>query len=267
MLTSNFYVSLDSGQIHIVARGAPDSHSNTLRPLVCLHPSPSSGQFFVDFLNAASEQRWVLAPDTPGFGNSFRPDSPPEIVDYGRWLAAALQRVDGLKDGFDLLGFHTGCFIAAEVALTHEGARDLILPGIPYFPEEDRQRHLAATAQPPAYLATPESLGTLWAKKAEGLPDNVKPEDYFAIWAEELRSAPNGWWGFRAVFTYAAESRLAALRHRTLAIADRGLNEPTKRAAELIPNAELWDRPEWRSPLFSAHVPELITALNSWCRA
>lgn len=266
-MSGNFYVSTDSGQVHVVARGTPRSSDNTLRPLVCLHPTPSSGLFFVDFLEAAASSRWVLAPDTPGFGNSFRPSAPPTIADYGSWLTDALRGVEGLRDGFDLLGFHTGCFIATEVALSHPGVRNLILPGIPYFAEADRPRHLEATAKPPAYLTEPASLGELWAKKAEGLPQNVAAEDYFAIWVEELRSAPNGWWGFRAVFTYAAEPRLAALSQRTLAIADGGLNASTKQAAALIPNAELWDRPEWRSPLFSAHVPELVAALTEWCRA
>lgn len=266
-MTSNFYVSTDSGQVHFVARGASQSATNTLRPLVCLHPTPSSGLFFVDFLNEASDHRWVLAPDTPGFGNSFRPGKPPTISDYGDWLAEALDKVDGLQDGFDLLGFHTGCFIAVEAAISHGGVRNLVLPGIPYFSEADRPRHLEATAKPPAYLAEPAALGELWAKKASGLPANVAAEDYFAIWVEELRSAPNGWWGFRAVFTYDADPRLGALTQRTLAIADAGLNAPTKEAAALIPNAELWDRPEWRSPLFSAHVPELIAALTDWCSA
>ena len=62
-------------------------------PLMCLHSSPNSGRIYEQVLAQLGGDRIVVAPDTPGFGDSEAPPEPVEIEDYARtitWLAAEL---------------------------------------------------------------------------------------------------------------------------------------------------------------------------------
>jgi pimeloyl-ACP methyl ester carboxylesterase len=82
--------------------------------------------------------RRVVAPDAMGYGGSDTPPSPPQITDYARLLDDALDAAN--EGGVDLLGYHTGAIIAAELArLRPDRVGRLVLIGVPYFTGEEQQ--------------------------------------------------------------------------------------------------------------------------------
>ena len=98
------------GQIHYRVAGSHGVRS----PLLMLHPSPLSGYVFENLMSEMGRDRYVIAPDTPGFGMSDPPAQPPEIADYA---ATMLEFVAGLGLGIvDVLGYHTGSLTSVEMA-------------------------------------------------------------------------------------------------------------------------------------------------------
>ena len=113
------YLDTALGQIHV--RSLAAAHGDEKPPLLCLHPSPYSGAYFETVMPLLNDGRRVIAADYPGYGGSYRLDQPPSIADYAQ---ANIDSVlaDESGEQLDLLGFHSGCLVAAEIALTRTGA-------------------------------------------------------------------------------------------------------------------------------------------------
>ncbi|WP_285017460.1 alpha/beta fold hydrolase [Novosphingobium sp. fls2-241-R2A-195] len=127
------YARTGAGQIHFRSVDGPGI------PLVLLHRTPVSSSSFDAMLDYLDGRNAAVALDTPGFGQSFRPDGSPSTEEYGRWLLEAL---DALGIGrLHLAAHHTGTHFAAEMArLAPERAQSLTLSGVLYAPEEDRAK-------------------------------------------------------------------------------------------------------------------------------
>jgi hypothetical protein len=136
-----------------------------------------------------------------------------------------------------------------------------VLPGIPFFTGAAREAAMARTAVEPAYLDDPQALGDLWAGKLEQAELGIPRDRLFEHMVQDLVSAPRGWWGFKAVFSYPAEARLPLVTQPALAIADKGLFEPTVQASASIPGCELVEAPELTAPVFLAYY-ERMAALT-----
>ena len=117
-------------------------------PLICLHPAPSSGLYFATAMPLLNAERAVIAPDYPGYGGSDIQDAPLTIADYA---AAMLDVIDNasLTSPVDVLGFHTGCLVAVEMAHQRpEVIRRLVLCDIPYFTAEQQDSFRDKMTQP-----------------------------------------------------------------------------------------------------------------------
>lgn len=101
------YADSRDGQIHYRRVERPG------RPVVFLHQTASSGAMFEMVMERLADERPSIAFDTPGFGNSFRPQDEYTLP----YLAARLiEALDDLGvDEFDLIGHHTGGCIALEI--------------------------------------------------------------------------------------------------------------------------------------------------------
>ena len=71
------YIDIPEGQIHYRTAGSGE-------PLLLLHRSPSSSEEFGDVIPILARDYWVVAMDTPGYGNSDDPPRVYEIADYAR---------------------------------------------------------------------------------------------------------------------------------------------------------------------------------------
>jgi pimeloyl-ACP methyl ester carboxylesterase len=225
-------------------------------PLVMLHASPGSSRQLQPLATALSASRRVIAPDTPGNGDSPALSiAQPEIADYA---AATVAFLDALGlDRIDLYGSHTGASIAVEVAiLAPDRVRAVVLDGIGLFSDEERAEHLAhyAPAITPdlggAHLnwafmfCRDQYLFWPWYKQAAensrgaGLPSAAA----LHVWVlEVLKAIETYHLAYRASFRYPKRDRLPLVAQPLLLMA--GQNDPlldnTREGAALLGRAPM----------------------------
>lgn len=103
------YVDTAHGQVHYRITG----EDVVGPPIVMLHQTASSSEMFEALMLELGNEFMIFAPDTPGFGASFRPHERGTIPFYARALLAAL---DGMQiESCLLFGHHTGATIAVEM--------------------------------------------------------------------------------------------------------------------------------------------------------
>ena len=232
------YVDGRFGQIHVVS-AAPAAGAVRAPPLVCLHPSPTSGEMFTDLQTMLATDRVVHCPDTPGYGASDAPLGKPTIEDYGGALADGIATFGGQVD---LFGFHTGSLCAIEVALQRPDlVRRLILSGVPHYTdsaERERQRESHVRGYP--YFDDRDYVGQLYQRLVLDASDSGSAESRLRRFGDRLRAGSNGWWGPDAVFRYDSSAALPRLTLPTLLIAfNEEMTEPTRQAKKLVDNAQL----------------------------
>lgn len=231
------------GQVHYrIAH--PDKVSATT-PLVCLHQSPKTGRDFEAVMAHLGRDRVVVAPDTPGYGQSDAPDGPPSIRDYAANIVAFIEslQADGVlaTGAIDLMGYHTGGVIAASLAATHRTlVRRIVFVSLAGFPLEVRTARL----QQMHVFATPrEDNGNIAALLTLGETLNDKrlgPEWRHRALGEILCAGMKMPWGFRAVYDHDMLADLAVIRQPTLVLCPRDdLWDETHAAVGLLPSARL----------------------------
>lgn len=136
------YLTTAAGQIHCRIAEGPGT------PLILLHRTPVCSSSFEQVLQLLVGKRRVIALDTPGFGQSFKPANHPSTEDYGRWLLAA---IDALEiDKFHLAAHHTGTHFAIEMAaLAPDRVLSLMLSGVLYEKPEKRREMREDIGQAP----------------------------------------------------------------------------------------------------------------------
>ena len=206
------------GQLHVRQLRASGKLGHL--PLLGLHPSPHSGEFFATVMSSLNAGRDVLAPDYPGYGESDPPPSPPSIGDYA---AAILDGMDEMNVAMaDAFGFHTGCLVGIEIALRDATRiRRLVLVDIPYYERAEREEMYARAVKP------------------------TGPDD-------------RSHWGFHAAFTYPSDERFPLLTTPSTVVAtDSPLLDATRAAATVLPNAKLVECLDITRPVFE-NRPERI---------
>ncbi len=227
------------GQVHWRACGergdAPD--------LVCLHPAPFSGLAFTAIMPLLATERRVIAPDFPGHGGSDPHRSDASIGDYAKAMQSVVHDFSPDRS-VDVLGFHTGCLVACELALlASDAVRSLVLIDVPAFDETTRQSHLAESSAPPRFTEDMASLASAWERGITRRVESQGMARSFEMFVEQLRHGEAMNAGFHAGFMYPVEDRLAAVDHPTTIIATQSmLLEPSRRAASLIPATRLVER-------------------------
>jgi pimeloyl-ACP methyl ester carboxylesterase len=130
------YANLSFGQTHYRRYGSGS-------PVIALHASPLSSAFMLPTINALSKHADVVAPDTPGYGQSdpltqAMLDSSDDLSPYVEWLR---EFIDGL--GFDKVGLYgvaTGSQIAISFAERYpERLNYVIMDSAAHFSDKERQ--------------------------------------------------------------------------------------------------------------------------------
>ena len=239
--STRHYVPGTFGAVHV--RMAEPILASSRPPLVCLHASPLSGVVYEAALARFGVQRLALAPDTPGFGESDAPPQPVEIEDLAEAVFAACS--SWLSDQIDLLGFHTGSMIAAELAARYPSRiRKIAMISAPIFTEDERnwfREH---------YQAVPESADGAHNKlRWQAFCDWRGPRQTWANYARNhaqgLRGGPGYFWGHRAAFNHDFAARLQVLSQPILVLnPGDDLATQSRRAATLMQNGSVLEMPD-----------------------
>ena len=210
------------------------------RPLVCLHPAPSSGMYFTTVMPLLNAGRRIVAPDYPGYGSSDSLDSEPGITDYASAMMCVTEDAGG-GEPVDVLGFHTGCLVAAEMALAvPDKIGRLVLCDVPYFDRQTQAGLREQMARPMPITDQLESLAGPWKFNIESRIGSVAIDRAFELFAEHLRAGRNDYVGFDAAFSYDCVTRFSELRAETVVLATKsGLRDASIEAAGVIRDAEL----------------------------
>lgn len=251
-----FYVSTTAGQLHGRTLLARESNDNPT--LLCLHPAPSSGLYFTTAMPLLNEGRNVIAPDYPGYGGS---DAVPETASIGLYASAMLELLENYPvDGpVDILGFHTGCLVANEMALAAPSSvRRLVLCDVPYFTAEQQAAFAEKMAAPTKLTGDLESLDATWQFNVASRVGNVSMPRTISLLAEHLRVFPEDHQGFAAAFSYDCVGRYAELDADVVVLATRsGLLDATHTAADAITGATLVDVEDVTTAVFESGAPAI----------
>jgi len=255
------YVACTYGQMHLYLAGDRDSDNI---PLVCFHMSPYSGRYYQYFQSEMARDRLVICPDTPGYGQSSAPEEPATINDLANAMAEMLTEMS--LDQVDVLGFHTGTFIAAEVArIVPEKIRSLILPGIPLVPWERRAGLIDQYAKPRPYFDEPDFLASKWRDGLNANPQGWTGMRYLDMFSDVLLSGERSNWGFQAVFAYQPEEMLPEITQPVfIPLADESLLENSRTAADLFKNVTTKECAELKGDMFENNPEKLAGYIRAF---
>ena len=186
-----------------------------------------------------ARDRLVLCADTAGYGNSDGPADNASMEAYGGALAVALDALGFGKNGqgsVDVLGFHTGNFVAAEIAIQRPDlVRRLVMPGIPYYAGAEAAKRLGPYVKPRPYFTDPDYVGKSYRTSVLETNNGLSTERKHELFVSRLQSGTRSHLGFAAVANYAAADRLPRIQQPVLLpILNETLAEPTRQASKLI---------------------------------
>jgi pimeloyl-ACP methyl ester carboxylesterase len=260
------YFDCRYGQLHVRTAFPNTGGFDERTPLVLLHQSPMSSRTFQPLLPVLGADRSLYAVDTPGFGESDAPPREPSIGDYA---AAIGDLLDGLRlRQVDLLGYHTGSAIAAEVAVARpQQVRRVAFVALPVFDAADR----ATFEREPWPVPVAEDgshVAREWQRTVQWRGPGVSLEQLAESFAEKLRNGPRAAWGARAAMHWAAAERLPQVTQPALVLRPRDdLWEHTLRGRPLLPQARWRDLPEHGFGLFGVATRTVAAELREFLDA
>ncbi len=247
------FIRIQEGLVHY--RHAGERKADAL-PLYMVHAGPGSSAGIAPLIAELGRDRFVVAPDTLGNGDSVGPSvKDPDLTYYAD---SVLRVMDALKiDKVDYFGTHTGAHIGVELLLTRpDRFRKVIFDGIGIFPDDLKKNMLANYAPE----VVPDEFGRhlVWAwnfvrdqslhfpyflrEPAYKLNNPVPPADLLHRSVTEVLKALTTYHnGYRAVFRHDTKGRLALVKNTPLlfmASEPDPLHAYLDNAAKLVPGAK-----------------------------
>jgi pimeloyl-ACP methyl ester carboxylesterase len=221
------FVDVPFGQMHY-------RHAGSGPTLVLFHASPGSSKQLEPLIALLAKDFHVLAPDTPGNGDSSAlPVPAPSISDYTQAMIEFLDALD--LDMAHVYGTHTGACLASELALLVPSRVDkLIQDGVVIFSPQEREELIANYARPfepnlngthlmdafmfcrDQFIFFPWYANDKEHMRDAGLPS---PEPLHAWVVEVLKAATTYHLAYRAAFAYPADQRLPLVKQPVLCVA------------------------------------------------
>ena len=171
------YVNVSFGQVHYRYAGKPSAPI-----VVLLHQTPSSSVMYEPLMCALRKQFRLIAPDTPGMGQSDPIAGDLSITALAAGIAEFLDELG--VDECMLFGHHTGASIAADLAANFPLAiRALMLSG-PTLLDDDMRARLPELAAPIPVSEDGRHLVAMW--------DRIRAKDAHAPLSIIEREALSG---------------------------------------------------------------------------
>jgi pimeloyl-ACP methyl ester carboxylesterase len=212
---------------------------------------------YEELLVQMSADRFVMAPDTPGYGASDPPPEPPSIATYAQSMLAVMDAY-GI-DAVDVLGYHTGSKTAVELARSSpRRIRSLFLVSAPHYTEEELAAQSAALATPRPARADGSHLVAQFTELVRWRPPGTPLELVQREFAEQQRAGERAHWGYLAAFAYQHRDHLPHVRQSVLLLCPADdLEVPTLRAAALVRRGRFLHRPDWGHQVMITHTAEV----------
>jgi pimeloyl-ACP methyl ester carboxylesterase len=260
------YIDGPFGQLHLRIAKPP---KDTGKPaLMCFHMSPMSGRIYENFLAAMGTDRVAIAPDMPGYGASDAPPSPPEIIDYSKAMAHAID-VLGLSGPVDVMGYHTGAKVALELAILRpQQIRRLVLISATIFTDAERQAFREHYG-PKTPTTDGSHLAALWRSFLfHNLRGGLTIDDVADAFPDMLLGRNNSWCGHRAAFNHYPDQRLPMTDKPILMFnPNDDLREYTPRAAPFLRNGRIIDLPSWGHGFLDGSIADAAALVRSFLDA
>lgn len=258
------YVDGRFGQLHLRAAAPARPDALRGRALLCFHLSPVSGAIYETLLGELGRDRIAVAPDTPGYGASDPPPVPPTIADYAAAMGELMDLL-GL-DEVDCIGMHTGSKIALELALQRpQAVRHLVLISTPVYDEAE----LAAMRRefaPMAVRADGGHLTDYWRSLQAWRGPGQTDADIMRYLPDHLRGGERRHWGHRAAFDYGYPEHLPRATQPILVLNNADdLQACTRRAAPLLANGRILERPDWGHGFLDSRAAEFAAIVREFC--
>lgn len=250
------FVDGEYGQLHVRSAGKDSGKP----PIVCLHMVPKSSRSFVNLMPFLAEDRLVIAPDYPGYGESDPPPVAPEvdINDYARAVWGVIEQFE--LDEVSFVGYHTGSMVAVEAAqIKPQQVVKIINISAPVFTKEEVGQFHKYYAPIPLDVEG-NRFRVMWERIMEYRGPGMTLEMAATSMAENLRGGENYEWGHRAAFNY-TENYVANLLHLDQPILVMNIKDDlfkqSQRVDPLLKNGCRRDYTEWGTGFLDVY-PEQV---------
>ncbi|MEE2921542.1 MAG: alpha/beta hydrolase [Pseudomonadota bacterium] len=275
--TRRRFADLRHGQMHYREAGQG-------RTILLIHASPGSARQLGGLISGLAETCHVVAPDTPGNGDSDALDlSHPGVTDLA---AAMLEFMDAADLGeVFVYGSHTGACVAAELAiLAPNRVIGIVADGVLNLSDEMLQEYLEQYAHPfPAdldgtylqkaflfcrdqYVFFPWYKRSAEARRPGGLGSAKDLKDWVV---DVLKASETYHLNYRAAFRWKAAERLRQVKVPLLLVASESdpLLASTREIAGLVEAAGFADLPPYEQPDFAARRLATLRSFLDACPA
>lgn len=233
--------------------------ANTDKPqksdLYCFSPAPFGSIAFTAILPHLAQDRRVIAPDYPGQAGSDGDNITPSIEGYATSMRAVIDDLSQDRP-VDILGFHSGCLVAAELNRNMpERIGHTVLIDVPAFDPDTRAKYLAMVGHPFGISPELDCVAGAWDMAVKKRLETQTLAHGFALFADTVGNGPRINATFHAAFTYAVEANLATMRGPVTIIASQSpLLEPSRRAADLVRHSRLIEMLDVKRSVLDEHA-------------
>jgi len=257
------YTESRYGQLHVATAYPSGGGFDERTPLICVHPTGSSMNFFSPLLPEMGRDRSVYAFDLPGYGSSDAPNTDLSIADLAGAIDDFMQSLR-LRTA-DVLGIQLGALVAVELSLTKPAqSRKLVLSSVPHFtPQEMKSQDW--NSLPVAAAADGSHLVKEWQRLQHMRGISVNPEQLTDELADALRSRRRSSSALHAMLEYPTQKRLAALRQPGLILKPNDeLREHSLRAKSSYAQSILEELPENSLNIFAGGGQRALQAIRQF---
>ena len=189
------------------------------KAVLLLHQTPRSSDEFLEVISLLAKKNFfVLAPDTIGMGDSYKPTQGPFTIEkYAMSMFKFLDKL-GVRST-NIVGHHTGAVVAMEMAALHpERVRKVVLSDCPYVDSAVRSK---MKKRPPVDEFEIKEDGShlidLWNRRRAFYPKH-RPDLLNRLIIDILKSGTIAEEGHRAVTRYEMEKRIGLVKCKALVL-------------------------------------------------
>lgn len=250
------YTDCRYGQLHYL-RGAPAEGVSRYPTLVLLHQNPSSSVEYERLVAEMAKDREVIAFDTPGSGMSDWPPGPLDMIGYALAFADGIASLGlAARRPVDVFGYHTGTFLAAELAIAEPSRIGrLVMSGIPFRTIAERKDRLKKIKTGPKLTENGDEVlemqRNMWAFVVANRDPRVPLRRAAQMYMEKAKPMDRYWWPYTGVWEYEVTERFPLIRQPMLVVQPHEkLLQNSINAAALVADSRVVELPDVERDVF-----------------